>query len=126
MNPGGARKYTVFYIRNTFISNTRLKLAKNQANTKRQPEAELLLLENYLYSSLTLSSKNNRTYSKNKQNNKCACIHEIIRLDIMKMKKKMKNRSHRYDIKYLDLDMDRNIVNIKRLSVMILICIKQH
>ena len=38
----------------------------------------------------------------------------------------MKNRSHRYDIKYLDLDMDKNIVNIKRLSVMILICIKQH
>ena len=31
---------------------------------------------------------------KNKQKNKCVCIHEIIRLTIMKMK----NRSHRYDV----------------------------
>ena len=35
---------------------------------------------------------------KNKQNNKCVCIHEIMRLIIIKMKMKMKNRSHRYDI----------------------------
>ena len=30
---------------------------------------------------------------KNKQKNKCACIHEIIRLIVMKRKMKMKNRS---------------------------------
>ena len=36
-----------------------LKLAKNQANSKQHPEAELLLFENYSHSSLTLSSKNN-------------------------------------------------------------------
>ena len=32
-----------FFIKNTFISKTRLKLVKNQANTKQHPEAELLL-----------------------------------------------------------------------------------
>ena len=48
-------------ISNTFISNARLKVAKNQANTKKHPEAELLLFENYSHSSSTLSSKNNRT-----------------------------------------------------------------
>ena len=53
-----------FFISNTFISNVKLKLAKNQANFKQHPQAELLLFENYLHSSLTLSSKNNRTYSK--------------------------------------------------------------
>ena len=35
---------------------------------------------------------------KNKHNNKYVCIHEIIRSIIMKMKMKMENRSHRYDI----------------------------
>ena len=33
------------YIRNTFISNARMKLAKHQANAKQHPEAELLLFE---------------------------------------------------------------------------------
>ena len=35
---------------------------------------------------------------KNKQKNMCVCIHEIIRVIMMKMRMKMKNRSHRYDI----------------------------
>ena len=55
---------TRFFISNTFISNARLKLPINQANAKQQPEAELLLSENYSHSSSTLSSKNDRTYSK--------------------------------------------------------------
>ena len=54
-------KYTPF-ISNTFISNARLKLAKNQADTYQHPEVELLLFENYSHPSSTLSSKNNRTY----------------------------------------------------------------
>ena len=91
-------KTTRIFICNTFISNATLKLAKNQANAKHKPEAELLLFENYSHSSSTLSSKNNRTYSKKKQKNKCLCIHEIIWFVVMKMKMKMKNRSHRYDI----------------------------
>ena len=49
-----------FFINNTFISNARLKLAKNQANAKQKPKAKLFLFENYSYSSSTLSSKNNR------------------------------------------------------------------
>ena len=47
-----------------FISNTRLKLAKNQANAKQHLEADFLLFENYLFTSFTLSSKNNRTCSE--------------------------------------------------------------
>ena len=58
-------KHTRFiFISNTFISNAMLKLAKNQANLKHHPEAELLLFENYSHSSWTLSSKDNKTYSK--------------------------------------------------------------
>ena len=55
---------TCFFISNTFISNAKLKLAKTQANGKHHPEAEFQLFENYSNSSLALSSKNNRTYSK--------------------------------------------------------------
>ena len=47
-----------FDISSTFISNTRLKLVKNQTKAKQHSEAELLLLENYSLSSSTLSSKN--------------------------------------------------------------------
>ena len=35
---------------------------------------------------------------KNKQKNKCVCFYEIMRLIIMKMEMKLKNRSHRYAI----------------------------
>ena len=53
-----------FFIRNTFISNGRLKLTKNQANAKQHPEAEPLLFENYSHCSSTLSSIRNLTYSE--------------------------------------------------------------
>ena len=39
------------FLSDSFISNARLKLAKNQANAKKHPEAELLLFENYSPSS---------------------------------------------------------------------------
>ena len=71
-----------------------MKVAENQAKSKQNPEAELLLFENYSLSSSTLSSKNYRGYSK-----KCTkmhvCLNEVIWLMAMKMKLKMKNRSHR-------------------------------
>ena len=35
---------------------------------------------------------------KNKQKNKCVSTREITQLIIMKMKMKVKNKSHRYDI----------------------------
>ena len=41
-----------------------MKLAKNQANAKQHPEAELWLFGNYSYSLSTLLSKSDRTYSK--------------------------------------------------------------
>ena len=34
-------RYTLFFISNTFTSNARLKLAKNQANANQHPKAEL-------------------------------------------------------------------------------------
>ena len=59
-----------FYISNTFISNARLKLAKNQAKAKQHPDGELLLLENYSHSSSMLPSKGTRAYSKKMRNKK--------------------------------------------------------
>ena len=109
-----------FSISNTFISNTRLNLAKNQAKAKQHPEAELLLSEYYPLSSSTLSSKNNRRYSK-------ICVKtstsvSIRLLIMMKMKLKMKNRLHRYAIK-----KPRPIrTQIYQIYSTIIICIKQH
>ena len=85
-------QYTRFFTSSIFISNSRLKLTKNQANAEQHPEAELSLFENCWNS----SAENNRTYSKKNQKSKCVCIHEIIRFILMKMKMKMKNRSHRW------------------------------
>ena len=88
-----------------------MKLAKNQAKAKQHLEAELLLFEIFSHSSSALFSKNNTIYSKNKQKkNKCVCIHEIIRLIIMKMKIKMKNRLHGCDINRHTLDKETNII----------------
>ena len=58
-----AKNFTLFFISNAFLSNTNLKLAKNQANARQHPEAELLLFETYAHSSSTLSSKNNKACS---------------------------------------------------------------
>ena len=60
-----------FFIRNTFISNARLKMAKNWAKAKQHPEAELSPFENYSLSSSTLSTKTNKRYSKKCTKNKC-------------------------------------------------------
>ena len=102
---------------------------KNWAKAKQHPEAELLLFENYLLSSSTLSSKNNRAYSK-----KCAkkqvCLfvyfNEIIWLIITKVKKK--SRSHKYHINRPTPGHGPTYTNKhkKCLSIMMLICIEQH
>ena len=65
------------FVSNTFISNARLKLAKNQANAKQHPEAKLLSLENYSHSSSRYHPKIIGHILKNKQKNKCACIYTI-------------------------------------------------
>ena len=92
-----AMRSTLHFISNIFISNVRLKLANNYANAKRHPEAELLLFENYSHSLFRLSSENNTAYPKYKDKNMYVCIHEFIRLIMMKIRMKMKNGSYRYD-----------------------------
>ena len=126
----------LFFISNTFMTNVRLKLAKSQANAKQHPEAKLLLFENYSYSSSTISSKNNRTYSKKwSKEQLCLCLWDFtimiygdfIIMIIMKMKMKIKNRSHRYEINRPSSRHGCKYSKYKKcLSMMILICIKQH
>ena len=90
--------YKFFFISNTFISDTRLKLAKNWAKARQHPEAKLLVFELLLTFSLLHPRYHPKIIGdilKIKQGNKCVCIHKIIRLIIMKMKMKMKNRSHK-------------------------------
>ena len=61
-------KVHAFFKSNTFISNVRLKLAKNQAKVYWHPEAELLLFENYT----------RIRYSRKFAKNKCVCFNEIV------------------------------------------------
>ena len=62
---------------------------------------------------------------KYKKKNNSVCIHEIIRLIIMKMKMKIKNRSYRYDISRFRHGHKYSTYK-KCLRIMMLICIKQH
>ena len=76
--PLALKKYTLFFISNTFIGNARLKMAKNLAKAKQQPETELLLFQNYSLFSSTLLSKNNRRYSRKYINTKYLCLNGVI------------------------------------------------
>ena len=67
-----------FFIGNTFIRKTRLKLA----NAKQHPKAELLLFENYSHSSSSYYPKIIGHYLINKQENNCISIHKIMQLII--------------------------------------------
>ena len=68
--------YTLYFIGNTFIRNARLKLAKIIHILRPHYHPKIIGL-----------------IPKNKQK-MYICVHEIIRLIIMKMKMKMKKRSH--------------------------------
>ena len=70
----------LFTLYKFFISNARLKLEKNQAKAKQQPETELLLIENYSLSSSMLSSKNNGC-SKKCTKSKYVCLNEVMITD---------------------------------------------
>ena len=59
--------YTFFLYKQHFYKQRQAEIGKDQAKAKQHPETELLLFENYLLSTPTLSSKNNRRYSKNVQ-----------------------------------------------------------
>ena len=63
--------YMLFY-----ISNARLKLAKNEVNAEQHPEAELLQFENYSYSSSPYHPKRIVHILKNKQKEKYVCKNE--------------------------------------------------
>ena len=112
--------YTRFFlISNTFISNVRLKLTK----ARQHPEAELLLFENYLLSSSSLSFKNNKRYSKK-------CTKKQVRLFkwgyiINGNEKRLKTKIDDIDTTWtdLELDMDTNLLNIKYISVLWWLCI---
>ena len=55
------------------------------------------------------------------------CIHGIIELTILKMKMKMKNRSQRYNINKPRSRHGHRYSKYKKcLSMMMLLCIKQH
>ena len=94
------------------------------------PEVELWLFENYSLSPSMWSSKNSRAYSK-----KCAKIFNgfniygfngNIWLINIKMKIKMKKRSHRYDINGPKARNGNKYIKHKKFCKMImLICIKQ-
>ena len=120
--------YTLFYVSNTSISNTRLKLTKYQVKAKQHPETELLTFENYSHSSTMLYKPRIVGHIlKDKQKNKCVCIHDIIRLIIMKMKMKTNKRSHRYDINIPRSRHGHKYGKYKKcLSIMMLPGIKQH
>ena len=70
--------YAFCFISNTFVSNIRLKLTKNQTKVMEHPEAKLLLFENYSLSTSMLSSKTNMRYPKKCAKHKCACFNEIM------------------------------------------------
>ena len=89
------RKLHAFFISNTFISNVRLKLAKNEA---KMLSNNLRLNVSYLKITHILHPRYHPKIIGHILKNKCVCIHRIIRLIIIKMKMKMKNRSHRYGI----------------------------
>ena len=107
-------KLHAFLISITFISNGRLKLAKNQANAKQYPEAELLLFENLHILHPRYHPKIIGHILKNKKKYQFVFLDEIIWVIIMKMKMKMKNRSHIYNI---NSPRSRHIVNKRSVSV---------
>ena len=64
---------------------------------------------------------------KNKQKCKRVFTHKITQLIIMKMKTKMRNRSHRYDINRSRSKHGHKDSKYKKcLSMMMLICVEQH
>ena len=121
--------YAFFLFKQHFYKQDQAEIGKNWAKPKQHTENELLLFENYLLSSSALSSKNNRGYSK-KLSRKQVCLfiyfNEIIWLILVKVKKK--SRSHKCDINRPMSRYGLTYTNKhkKCLSMMMLICIKEH
>ena len=106
-----------FFVNNTFISNTKLNLEKKLGKAMQHCETELLLFRNYSLPSYMLPSKTNMRCSRNVQKNTCLYFNEFIWLVIMKMRLKIRNRSHRYIIDTINYGtMNTNIQNMKFVS----------
>ena len=86
------------FISNTFTSNTRLKLAKNQAKLSNTLRLDLCYLKIICYLNPRYHPKVIGNILKKVQKSKCVFFNEVIRI-IMKME--MKKRSYRYDINSL-------------------------
>ena len=84
-------KYTLFYISNNYISNARQKIKQMLSNTLRLKFYYLKIVPilHPRYHPKIIGH-----ILKNKQKNKCVCIHNIIRSITMKMKIIINNRSH--------------------------------
>ena len=78
--------FTRFSLKQHFYKQCQAEIGKRLNKMLSNTMKLNLPFENYSHSSITLSSKSNRTYSKKEHS------HEIMRLIIMKMKIKMKNR----------------------------------
>ena len=65
------------FISSTFINNVRLKLAKKLESAKQHPEAEFCYLKNIYILYPSYHPKIMGHILKNKQKNKCVCIHTI-------------------------------------------------
>ena len=114
------------YIHAFFISKVRLNLAKNQANVKQH----LRLNFSYLIIIQILDPRYHpklmRHILKNKPKSKRVFIHKITRLIIMKMKMKIKNRSHKYGInRHWSRHGHKYNKNKTYLSMTMLLCITQ-
>ena len=93
-------------------------MAENVARAKQQPEAELMLFENYTLSSSTLSSQNNKAYFKRREK---ACV------SVLKRTSGSENKSYRYDIsRPTPRHVHRSTTYKKCLCIMMVVCIKLH
>ena len=94
---------------------------------KQHGEAKLLFEILLLPSSTLLSENNSRCSKKYAKIKKYVCFNEIIWFNIMKVRQKMKNRSHRYEINRSRSRHGHKYTEYKMcLSMMMVIYIKQH
>ena len=126
-SPRSASDFTRFSINNTFISNVSLKLAKIKQKLSKTLSLNFYYLKIIHFLHPRYHPKIIGDILKNLKKNKYVCFNDVIQLMTMKMRLKMKNRSQRYNInrprprhgpKYTKYKM--------RLSLMIVVCIKQH
>lgn len=95
---GQFHTYTLFY--KHFYKQHLAEIGKKQVTAKQHQEAELLLLGKKFFFFIHVIIRNLTGNNFNKLANECVCFNEITRFIIMKMRLKMKNRSHRCDIKW--------------------------